>query len=219
MNKVAMAIVIATVLVSCNSPSDVVKSTSLREEVINAGPERLIATLQSYPQTNGEMIRTKGDHQFLVEISRGTVTQPAWLNASASSYTRAKELAIYYLAIDHQNEHYRLAPSDLANIRQIAREKLSDPHVTQMAKLETIGALSAVGEASDVGLIEEFGAQSNDSQSIRRVVMSLALMCDPAAGDAMTRVISAKNSFLTDEFRSRAAEVREGKQRTMCKSG
>jgi hypothetical protein len=68
MNKVAMAIVIATVLVSCNSPSDVVKSTSLREEVINAGPERLISTLQSYPQTNGEMIRTKGDHQFLVEI-------------------------------------------------------------------------------------------------------------------------------------------------------
>jgi hypothetical protein len=214
-SKVFLGLFVALCVGACKGQASDGKQPSLRQDVIQHGPHHLIERLKEYPKPDSPTVKTIDDFNFLLEIVNGTVRQPAWISSSAD-FESARSLAAYYLAKDHGNRHFLLQESDQAVIRELARAVLKGSVAAGEARREAIIALGALGEPADIALIESISIQSSDPGEVEQGVIALALMCHPAAGESMLRVLELKEKVLRENFRKLAIDVREKKRQGLC---
>jgi hypothetical protein len=214
-SKVALFFALMAMGGACSSevrPNEI----SLRNTVASGGVDLLVQSLSSYPTLDSPMIRSEEDWKFLLEIANGTVSSPAWLNPSTPGYERARFLAIHYLAVDHQDQHFYLNDRQRKSFRAFAREVISSEEATKSDKLQSVRTLAAIGTAVDVGFIEKIGIDSTDSHVVQNAAISLALMCEPAAQSSLTRIAETKAEQMDSVFRERVLKIASDKRSSMC---
>jgi hypothetical protein len=218
--KLALHIVslaaLSLVVLACSRQPASSGEYDLRGDISQQGPSHLIETLKRYPDPEAPTIRSRSDFEFLMEIFHGKVSNPDWISPSLAEYPRARSLAASYLAHDHQNRHFFLSPKELLAVRTYGQSILASANSGQEMRLEAISMLGATGALEDVATIETAALTSSDVQEIEQVLMSLALMCHSAAGNAMDRVLNAKQPMLREGFKELVVSTRVTKQKGLC---